>query len=217
MGSTSRKGEDRTVISLWQGLELYRIELRTKHGTDVTEQQIKDLATAERIPYSHIIIDEDGIGGGVVDHLHGVKGFTANSIAIPTDGQIRERASRVGVVPGQRSNYANLKSQCGWKLAELINEHKMRVSAEGYRETIIEEVSATLKEKDADRETPLRLIPKEEVKEVLGRSPDIGDTLLMRAWFEIQPSAYKADPATNETQIRLFNRNAQVNADFDAA
>jgi hypothetical protein len=76
---------------------------------------------------------------------------------------------------------------------------------------------ATLKEKDADKETPLRLIPKEEVKEVLGRSPDICDTLLMRAWFEIQPSAYEADPATNEAQIRLFNRNAEVNVEFDAA
>ena len=49
------------------------------------EQQIKDLAAQERIPYSHIIIDEDGVGGGVVDHLQGVKGFTANSVAIPTD------------------------------------------------------------------------------------------------------------------------------------
>jgi hypothetical protein len=36
----------------------------------------------------------------------------------------------------------------------------MRVSAEGHRDTIIEEISATLKEKDADKETPLRLIPK---------------------------------------------------------
>jgi hypothetical protein len=61
------------------------------------------------------------------------------------------------------------------------------------------------------------LIPKEDVKEVLGRSPDIGDTLLMRAWFEIQPAAYKADSASNEALIRLFNRNADVNAEFDAA
>ena len=63
----------------------------------------------------------------------------------------------------------------------------------------------------------MQINPKEEVKEVLGRSPDIGDTLLMRAWFEIQPSAYKADPVQNEAQIRLFNRNAEVNAEFDAA
>jgi hypothetical protein len=48
---------------------------------------------------------------------------------------------------------------------------------------------------------------------VLARCPAQG----LRAWFEIQPSAYKADPATNEAQIRLFNRNAEVNVEFDAA
>jgi phage terminase large subunit len=69
----SRKGGDRTVFSFWKGLDLYRIEVRTKQGTDVTEQQAKDFAAADRIPYSHILIDEDGIGGGVVDHMHGVK------------------------------------------------------------------------------------------------------------------------------------------------
>jgi phage terminase large subunit len=162
-------------------------------------------------------VDEDGIGGGVVDHLPGVRGFTANSVAIPTDAQIRERASRVGIVPSYRQNYANLKSQCGWKLAELINEHKMAIKVGEHREMIIAEVSAALKEKDADKENGLRLIPKEEVKEVLGSSPDIGDTLLMRAWFEIQPSAYRADPSSNEAQVRLFNRNAQANSTFDAA
>ena len=68
----------------------------------------------------------------------------------------------------------------------------------------------------ADKETPLRLIPKEEAKEVLGRSPDIGDMLLMRAWFVIQPAAYKADPQANEVRIRLFNRNA-AGQEFEAA
>lgn len=212
----ARKGVDRTVFSFWRGLELYRIEIREKQGTDITEQNVRDFAAREFIPYSHIIIDEDGIGGGVVDHLAGVKGFNANSVPIPTDAQIRERARRVGLLPSYRQNYANLKAQCGWKLAELVNEHKMRVSAEGHRDEIIDEVSATLKEKDADKENALRLIPKDEVKEALGRSPDIGDTLLMRAWFEIQPAALNQTPAVSAAQNDHFLHNAQENAQFDA-
>jgi hypothetical protein len=87
----ARKGDDRTVFAFWRGLELYRVEVRTKQGTDVTEQQARDFAAEEAIPFSHILIDEDGIGGGVVDHLPGVKGFNANSTPIPSDGEIRDR------------------------------------------------------------------------------------------------------------------------------
>jgi len=44
------------------------------------------------------------------------------------------------------------------------------------------------------RKTPLCLIPKDEVKDVSGRSPEIGETLLMRAWFEIQPFSVQGGP-----------------------
>ena len=83
----ARQGRDKTVLSFWDGLELTRIEQYEKQGTDKTEQQIKDFAASNRIPYSHILIDEDGIGGGVVDHLTGVKGFTANSAPFQTRAQ----------------------------------------------------------------------------------------------------------------------------------
>lgn len=212
----ARKGDDRTVFSFFKGLELYRIETRTKQGTDVTEQNIKDFASTDHIPYSHILIDEDGIGGGVVDHLPGVKGFTANSVPIPTDSQIRERHSRLSDMPSYKQNYANLKAQCGWKLAELITDHKVSIRVEGYREHIIEELSAILKERDADKETPLRLIAKEDVKIAIGRSPDIGDTLLMRAWFEIQPTIYTLALTPNRAQQDLFRRNAQAHSNFGA-
>ena len=42
--------------------------------------------------------------------------------------------------------------------------------------------------KDADKDGKRRVVPKDEVKEVLGRSPDSGDCLLMRMYFELKPS-----------------------------
>lgn len=183
----ARQGKDSTIFSFWQGLELYKVEERQKQGTEQTEQQAKDFASASKIPYSHIIVDEDGIGGGVVDHLVGVKGFTANSSPIPTSSQIREKQLTIthSLVP--KLPYANLKAQCGWKLAELINEHQISFKVPEYRNRIIEELGAELRDAKMDSDKKKQLRSKEDVKKDLnGKSPDVGDTILMRMWFELK-------------------------------
>jgi hypothetical protein len=40
---------------------------------------------------------------------------------------------------------------------------------------------------DADKDGKLRLMPKEKIKEYIGRSPDWLDCFIMRMWFETQP------------------------------
>ncbi len=181
----ARLGRDYTVFSFWNGLELYRIEKFGKQSTAETEQKIKDFAAMEQIPYSQILIDEDGIGGGVVDHLLGVKGFTANSTPFLTASQIRERQSRAlhDLVP--KTIFSNLKAQCGWKTAELVNEHKMSIKVPDYRDEIMEEMTAQLRDRSPDAESKKLLRAKDSVKEEIGRSPDIGDTIIMRAYFEL--------------------------------
>lgn len=207
----ARLGRDSTVFSFWDGLQLYRIEAYQKQTTDTTEQQVKDFAAAERIPYSNILVDEDGIGGGVVDHLFGVKGFTANSSPIPTAHVIRERFNRVAAEFLPKPTYSNLKSQCGWKLAELINERGIALYVLPYRDRIIEELTALLRDKAPDGEGRKRLRPKDEVKTEIGRSPDIGDTIIMRAYFELLKEStgnYDAVHAkAAEEQSVLFSRN----------
>lgn len=183
----ARHGEDRTVISVWKDLSLHEINIFTKQGTEQTELHIREIATQHRVPYSQILIDEDGIGGGVVDHLLGVKGFVANSSALLTLTQVRmkNRGQIVNELT-PRTNFANLKTQCAFKLAELINEHKLAVEDSRYRDDIMTELSAILVEKDMDSDKRLQLRPKDDVKQEIGHSPDIGDTMLMRAWFELK-------------------------------
>ena len=204
----ARQGRDTTVLSFWNGLELYRIEQFEKQGTDKTEQKIKDFAVSEKVPYSHILIDEDGIGGGVVDHLIGVKGFTANSSPIPTNNQIRERLNKIDHFLIQKPIYSNLKAQCGWKLAELINEHQIAFKVPEYREEIVEELTAILRDKKVDDDGKKQLKPKIEVKEELGRSPDIGDTILMRIYFELRNEMREdTDPVVAQEQKERFEIN----------
>lgn len=203
----ARLGVDSTVIGFWNGLELYKLEQFDKQATNITVQKIKDYASIEQIPYSHIIIDEDGIGGGVVDNLFGVKGFVANSTPLPTTTDIKTRESKIQHQFVPKTNFANLKSQCGWKLAELINEHKISFRVPEYRDKLTEELTALLRDKEVDGEAKKRLVPKDEVKKVIGRSPDVGDIIIFRAYFELMKIASTEDPHRNdivETQTVKF-------------
>lgn len=215
----ARLGNDSTVFSYWDGLELYLVEKFQKQDTEETKKKVKDRASEHRIPYSHIMVDEDGIGGAVVDGLLGVKGFVANSAAIPTATEIRERVSRVKHSFVPKVNFKNLKSQCGWKLAELINEHKVSFAVPNYRGEIIEDLSAMLRDKAVDGDQKKMLRSKDSVKEEISRSPDVGDTILMRAWFELVDEAlstgsgveYEKGVQLQQAQFSANRKNQVVN------
>jgi len=42
-----------------------------------------------------------------------------------------------------------------------------------------------IKQKDVETDGKLKIVGKDEVREALGRSPDAGDTFIMRAYFEL--------------------------------
>lgn len=207
----ARFGKDTTTFNYWDGLELYKIEQFSKQDTHNTIQKAKDRASVEQIPWSNIMIDEDGIGGAVVDGMPGTKGFVANSTALPTRTEI---ISRLRIIKNEftpKSNFQNLKTQCAFKLADYLENHKIAIKVPEYRDTIIEELSALLRHKNADSDGKLQIKPKDEVKEVLGRSPDIGDALIMRMWFELKEDALQEeDPIvarTMEIQKHRFETN----------
>ncbi len=178
----ARFGEDKTVIMLWKGMMVYKIYVYQKQSLEVTREKIKSIAADEKIPYSHITIDEDGIGGGIVDGLQGVGGFIANSRPIEENGE---------------TNYKNLKTQCAYKLADEINNHKMAVkvdlvtevdgvTVEGFKEDLIQELEQ-IKELNSDSDDKAKqIVPKDQVKEIIGRSPDYGDNMIMRMLMKLK-------------------------------
>lgn len=204
----ARMGNDSTIICQWEGLELVKIDKFSKQDTAQTAQKIKDIAIINQIPYSHIIIDEDGIGGGVVDNMFGVRGFVANSTPLPTKTAIKAKQIKLaGNYNPAKPNYKNLKSQCGFKLAELINTHKIAFKVTEYRDIMIEEITALLKHKDIDSDGKLQLKPKDDVKKAIGRSPDIGDSIIFRAWFEVFNDLAPEDNDMAEVINTQFDKN----------
>lgn len=172
----ARFGDDKTVIGYWEGLCLKNVITREKLGTDEVANAIRILARDNRVPYSNIIVDEDGIGGGVKDQLGGVKGFIANTV--PFQGPELHKPE----------NFANLKAQCTFKLAQLVNERRIaieHIEAE-FRSKLSEELDQ-IKAKGFDKDGKKNVISKDEIKTNLGRSPDRSDMVMMRMWFECKP------------------------------
>ena len=89
-------------------------------------------------------------------------------------------------------NYQNLKTQCYYKLAEQINIGSIFVQTNSpkMKETITQELEQ-VRRHNIDKDGKLALIPKEKVKDMLGRSPDFSDALMMRMWYELKPNAGK--------------------------
>lgn len=192
----ARFGQDTTVIKLWKGYKVYKILVYFHQDTEVTRTEIIRISKEEHIPRSHIIIDEVGVGGGVLDGIKGAKGFIANSSPLENPNAQPMKVMRNGklIELTPKENYGSLKDQCAYMLADKINKHGISIQCDDtdIKEKIIEDLG-TIKRKDADKEEKLKIISKEEVKEIIGRSPDFGDSMIMRMYFELDPTISEDD------------------------
>ena len=185
----ARFGKDSTKLYLWKGFHNYKRITWTKKATNIIADLVKEVLVEEKIPYSHVIGDEVGVGGGVIDLLSGINGFIANSSPLENPKAkpvvVIRNGKQVTVTP--KENYSTLKDQCGYMLAEKVNSRGMSldVQDETERERISEELGE-LKDAAPDEEGKKKLVPKEEIKENIGRSPDDLDNLIMRMWFELK-------------------------------
>lgn len=189
INDVARFGGDKIVLGAFKGLELFALGVYTYQGTDETVKQIKEWSVDLQIAFSRILTDEDGVGGGVVDNMKGTKGFIGNATPV---GLYEE--STLDKKPTV-ANFQNLRAQCYFKLSDIVNTRKMAVKVtvfktniEGYSlnkalEDIQEELDAI---KQKETEGKLAIIPKSELKEALGRSPDFADMLMMRMYYELR-------------------------------
>lgn len=181
-------GTDRTIFSFWEGLEEYRREEFERLNTENIIAKTREYAAQERIPYSNIAVDAIGVGSAVASNsmLDGIIGFKSSYAAIKTEVSIvaLPNTSRIGDAP-LVTEFKNLRSQCVFKLAELVNNHKIasRVGGE-MKEKIIEELPNYQDASKGDGKT--MATPKEDIKLMINRSPDHSDTWIMRMYFVIR-------------------------------
>lgn len=201
----ARFGGDFIPIFLFRSWELYRIIVFRRQGLDVTREELRTILAEEHIPYSHALLDENGVGGGLVDDLKGVIGFVAQAAPMEPKNKPED---------APKEQYENLKAQCTYMLAEAVNKHRMAMRLDAvqlpadmtiaeFKEMLTEDLEQ-MKRKDADKDGKLKIMPKDEVKEHLGRSPDFGDALMMRMRFELKPPTSNYVPPTTTGLVKPF-------------
>ena len=162
----ARFGSDKTVLTKWNG---YQAKVKKYKGLSVPDavKVIKQAQNEMRIPASRVVIDEDGVGGGVVDLIPGCKGFVNNSRAVGDE------------------NFDNLKSQCYFKLADAINKGLVSIACDPEDKEDIKQELEWVKQKSVDTDQKKGILPKDKVKEKIGRSPDFSDSLAMRFYLDV--------------------------------
>lgn len=167
-GDIARFGADYARLAVWDGWNIVDVISFPVSKTTEIQTWIITKQKKYRIPNYRCIVDEDGVGGGVVDNCE-IQGFVNNSTAL--NGE----------------NYRNLQAQCGYKLAEHINSNEVGMEADLVSEADKEEIVRELEQLQTwkgDSDGKLQLKPKEEIKTDIGHSPDWRDLFLMRSWFD---------------------------------
>jgi hypothetical protein len=120
------------------------------------------------------VCDEDWVWWWVVDQLW-CKWFINNASPLLSE---KEKELR---------NYKNLKDQCYFELEQIINSDKIKIiiSNDNEKESIIEELDV-IKQKNPDKWGKLQINTKEEIKQLIWRSPDYADAIAMRMYFELK-------------------------------
>lgn len=161
------KGHDRFIALSGVG-NVFRVAIDEVYspGRQV-EMQLRDLMIRDGIPRSLTVVDADGVGSFLESYLTGIKEF---------HGGGRPHDSR----------YKNLKSECAFLLADMVNNRKIKIVCTPEQRERITEEFGVLKQARIDNDTSKKaIISKEEMKSILGRSPDYLDAFIMAMSFRL--------------------------------
>lgn len=169
----ARFGSDDIVIIYWDDWRAEEIIEHQKLGTNETAQRIIDLANKYGVIRSHILVDQDGIGGGVVDQIPGCLSFVNNGRPIQTQ-------TDKDALPEQ---YEHLKAQCFIYLSDNFDKLYLNTRNDPIlQDKIAVELKAHKKVLNGKK---INITEKKVVSRSIGRSPDRADAIAMRSYFDL--------------------------------
>lgn len=188
----ARFGQDLQTIFIWYGWKVVKLIVMTTSDPQETVDIIEKERARFEIPKGKVIVDQDGVGAGVVKLGHYV-GFSGNAAPLEEPGTFI------------KENYKNRKTQFYYRFSDKVNMDevsmplsnqnvivdgvfgvKIKLNGKIYdvRELIKQDLRA-VKKRPKDNDGKKQINSKDEQKVLLrGRSPDFGDGAMLRVHFD---------------------------------
>lgn len=160
-------GSDKFQVYVWDGWVIVDSITVDKCDAKQVEELLKATAEKWAVGRTDIVYDADGLGSFLRGYLSGARPFNN------------------GARPIGKNNYKNLKSQCGYEFAKVVNENLILIDCEVDKSELLKELEC-LQSYALDNDGKIQLMPKAKIKEIIGHSPDKLDALTMRMLFELQ-------------------------------
>lgn len=164
----ARFGKDNATIGLFKDNELFEIWKKNKTSIPDIINKINEYKEQYDIINTNIVIDSDGVGGGVADAFIGCKNFHGGGKS--------------------HKKYKNKRHECYFKLADKINNNKLYCSITDISivTPLKQELSHIIRD---DKSDMAAIISKENIKKIIGRSTDLADLLMMFQVFDTNNSS----------------------------
>ncbi|HUP02149.1 MAG TPA: hypothetical protein VM737_11610, partial [Gemmatimonadota bacterium] len=159
----ARYGMDQTVLAVRRGAVVERIVAWAKKDTMETVGRVSE-ALAELPAGRRLVVDEVGIGAGVVDRLR-----ERGAGPLPFNGGRR---------PRDPNRFANTRAECFWALRKLLENGEIALP---HDEKLFDELA--LMRWRTNSAGKVMIEPKDRLKERIGRSPDRADAVAMAFWW----------------------------------
>lgn len=176
------EGGDKCVLWYWEGFHARDVRVLSVNSKD-TLNYTKEFLALHNVLEENFCYDANGLGQIYKGFMPKAKGF--NNKEMPTNGD--------------RTMFENLKAECAYKCVQRVKaggysmESALRTrkfSGKNYKnlslENILYKERKALAQDDRDIDKNWRLITKQEMKKLIGHSPDFIESFFMREYFEIK-------------------------------
>lgn len=174
----ARTGEDEIVATIRHGAVVYPQIIWFHKDTMETVGRMMNIIR-ENSP-DIVNIDGIGVGGGVVDRLREIQ----NS---GTLGNVNINDVNVGMTANQSDRFMNVRAEIYWKLRESLEKAQIQLPID----SVLSSELCTFKYMYTSK-GQLKLEPKEDTKQRLGKSPDRSDSLAL-TFYDTMPIAVAGD------------------------
>lgn len=163
----ARYGNDKSVITKRKGFRIYSLETYSSYSTSELANKVNDEYRAEESKTPNgIFIDTIGVGAGVYDKVEdlGLRAIEANASM---------RADKTDL-------YYNKRAEMYFNLRDWIRKGGIIPKDDDLKEELL-----AIRYSFNNTNGKIIIQPKEEIKELLGRSPDKSDSIALHFFSEI--------------------------------